>query len=176
VGDGILFHFPLSGGRGQEPRIEMLPEKKLIGKRMTMSFADNKTLQLWSSFMPRRKEIQNSVGADLFSMQIYSPSFYNPFNEYALFEKWAAMEVSDFNNIPVGMESFTLPGGLYAIFLYRGDAREASPFFQYILYTWLPGSAYVLDDRPHFEILGEKYKRDDPSSEEEIWIPIKNKE
>ncbi|MEP7234441.1 MAG: GyrI-like domain-containing protein, partial [Ignavibacteriota bacterium] len=47
------------------------------------------------------------------------------------------------------------------------------PTFQYILRTWVPNSNYELDDRPHFEILGEKYKKDDPSSEEEIWIPIK---
>jgi AraC family transcriptional regulator len=39
--------------------------------------------------------------------------------------------------------------------------------------TWLPDSEYRLDVRPHFEVLGEKYKNDDPESEEEIWIPIK---
>jgi AraC family transcriptional regulator len=39
----------------------------------------------------------------------------------------------------------------------------------------LPNSNYHLDDRPHFEILGEKYKNADPGSEEEIWIPIKAK-
>ncbi|MGK2861531.1 MAG: GyrI-like domain-containing protein [Chitinophagaceae bacterium] len=47
--------------------------------------------------------------------------------------------------------------------------------FSYIFNTWLPPSGYDLDNRPHFEILGEKYKNDDPLSEEEIWIPIKQK-
>jgi len=32
-----------------------------------------------------------------------------------------------------------------------------------------------LDDRPHFEVLGDKYKNADPDSEEEIWIPIRTK-
>jgi AraC family transcriptional regulator len=73
------------------------------------------------------------------------------------------------------MESFELPGGLYAVFLYRGDARSASVFFQYIFGTWLPNSGYEPDDRPHFEVLGEKYKNNDPDSEEQIWIPIKYK-
>lgn len=27
----------------------------------------------------------------------------------------------------------------------------------------------------HFEILGEKYKNNDPLSEEDIWIPIKRR-
>jgi AraC family transcriptional regulator len=159
-----------------DPKIEILPEKKLIGMRMAMSFAHNLTFQLWSTFMPRRREIRNAIGVDLFSMQCYSPSFFNPFDANTIFEKWAAMEVVDFSVLPHGMEAFTLPRGLYAVFLYQGDARDASPFFQYIIGDWLPNSPYFLDDRPHFEILGEKYKRDDPSSEEEIWIPVKNKE
>jgi AraC family transcriptional regulator len=54
-------------------------------------------------------------------------------------------------------------------------SRLAPKTFQYIFGTWLPNSEYVLDNRPHFEILGEKYKNDDPTSEEEIWIPIKAK-
>jgi len=44
------------------PRIETLTEKKLIGKRLTMTFSENKTFDLWHSFMPRRKEIENNIG------------------------------------------------------------------------------------------------------------------
>ena len=73
------------------------------------------------------------------------------------------------------MEAFELPGGLYAVFEYKGKASEATDTFEYIFYDWLPKSKYDLDDRPHFEILGEKYKTDDPESEEEIWIPVKLK-
>jgi AraC family transcriptional regulator len=40
----------------------------------------------------------------------------------------------------------------------------------------VPASNYDLDDRPHFEILGDKYKNGDPNSEEDIWIPIKPKQ
>ena len=47
--------------------------------------------------------------------------------------------------------------------------------FQYIFGTWLPTSIYTIDNLPHFEILGKKYKNNDPTSEEEIWIPIKLK-
>jgi AraC family transcriptional regulator len=67
-----------------------------------MRLSDNRTGELWRDFMPRRKEIKNSVNADLFSIEIY--------------------------------------------------------------------------DRSHFEIMGEKYKLNDPNSEEEVWIPIKMKE
>ena len=70
------------------------------------------------------------------------------------------------------MEAFTLRGGLYAVFDYQGNSPE---IFQYISQKWLPNSDYKLDKRPHFEILGEKYKNNNPDSEEEIWIPITKK-
>lgn len=159
-----------------QPRIENIAEKKLIGNRLTMTFANNKTLELWKHFMPRRKEISNNLNIDLISMQVYELPF-DPtnFNQNIIFDKWAAVEVTDFDTCPNEMETYVLPGGLYAVFLYKGAAAEGAKIFQYIFGTWLPNSAYSLDHRPHFEILGAKYKNEDPNSEEEIWIPIQPK-
>jgi AraC family transcriptional regulator len=158
-----------------KPRIEILSEKKLIGKRMTMSLSNNKTPELWKSFMPRRKEIENNIGTNLYSMQIYDPFYFSNFDSNANFEKWATIEVTDFDKVPDEMDTFTISSGLYAVFTYKGDMRLAPQTFQYIFTTWLPNSDYILDNRPHFEILGEKYKNNDPTSEEEIWIPIQLK-
>ena len=157
-----------------QPNIKTLTEKKLIGKRLVMSLTDNKTGALWQGFMMRRKEITNNVGTDLYSMQVYGDLYFNPFKPEATFEKWAAIEVTDFDTVPEGMETFTLKGGLYAVFDYKGLSTDTS-IFQYIFGTWLPGAPYVLDNRPHFEILGAKYKNNDPDSEEEIWIPVRLK-
>lgn len=159
-----------------QPRIETITAKKLVGKRLVMSFADNQTFRLWQSFMPRRKEINNNLNTELISMQVYPQSFdftYPDIN--AGFDKWAAVEVADLDSVPVEMETFILPGGLYAVFDYKGLSSDYK-IFQYIFGTWLPGSDYSIDLRPHFEILGEKYKNNDPTSEEEIWIPIKPKD
>jgi AraC family transcriptional regulator len=158
------------------PEIKNLTEKKLIGKRMTMSMADNKTFELWRNFMPLRKTIKNNVNGDLISMQVFDPSHdFKNFNPHAQFEKWSAVEVTDFNTIPEGMESFTLVGGLYAVFIHRGPASAGAKTFQYIFGVWLPASDFNVDDRPHFELLGEKYKNEAPDSEEEVWIPVKRK-
>ncbi len=159
-----------------QPRIEILKEKKLIGKRLTMSYANNQTADLWRSFMPRRKEVVSNVSTDLISMQVYGNSFnFSQFDLNALFDKWAAVEVSGFTEIPEGMEIFTLVGGMYAVFDYKGLNTDTA-IFQYIFGTWFPNSAYAVDQRPHFEVLGEKYKNLDPESEEEIWIPIRKKQ
>jgi AraC family transcriptional regulator len=125
--------------------------------------------------MPRRNEIKNSLSPDLFSMQIYDESFsFANFNPQASFVKRALIEVSNFDSVPEGMETFILPAGLYAVFLYKGLSTDTQ-IFQYIYGTWIPNSEYELDLRPHFEIMGEKYKNNDPDSEEEIWIPVKLK-
>lgn len=158
------------------PRFEILTEKKLAGKRLKMSLSGNKTKELWQSFMPERKDIKNVVGTELYSLQIYDLTYFEKFNPEKEFEKWAAVEVADFNSILSGIESFILPGGLYAVFNYKGAASAGYQAFQYIYGAWLPNSGYRLDGRPHFEILGDKYKNDNPDSEEEIWIPVKLKE
>lgn len=156
------------------PRIESINEKKLVGKRLIMSLVDNKTGELWGKFMPRRKEITNNITNDLISMQIYKSTYFTDFKPTNEFEKWAAVEVTDFNSVPNDMEAITLSGGLYAVFDYKGSSNDSS-VFQYIFRTWLSGSEYFLDNRPHFEVLGQKYKNADPNSEEEIWIPIRKK-
>ena len=159
-----------------QPSIINIKSKNLIGKRLRMSFADNKTFSLWRSFMPERKLIQNSVNSDLISMQVYPPGFdFEIFDPNTEFEKWAAIEVTDISKVPDGMETFNLPGGRYAVFTHKGPASAGAQTFVYIFRIWLPASEYVLDDRPQFEILGEKYKHEQPDSEEEIWIPIKLK-
>ena len=139
-----------------------------------MSFANNETFILWSSFMPRRKEISNNISDDLISMQVYPPNFsFTNFDPAIKFEKWAAVEVKNHSFTPAGMEKYILQGGLYAVFDYKGSSGDAGEFFRKIFTEWLPTSGFELDQREHFEILGSKYKRDSAESEEEIWIPVK---
>ncbi len=156
-----------------EPLIKTISEKKLVGKRLGMSLAQNKTPSLWQSFMPHRKEITNALDAGLISMQVYDKALIAP-DLHQVFDKWAAIEVTDFETVPNGMETFILPGGLYAVFHYKGLSTDTG-IFRYIFGTWLPNSNYELDHRPHFEVLGEKYKNNDPDSEEDICIPVKLK-
>ena len=159
-----------------EPRIELIADKKLVGKHLRMKLSQNTTFELWRSFMPVRKTIKHSLGTDLLSIQVYDEALdYKRFTMDTEFEKWAGIEVSEFSEIPEGMETLILKGGLFAVFHYKGNPNEFADTFHYIFGKWLPGSVYETDHRPHFEILDEKYKNNDPSSEEEIWIPVKPK-
>ncbi len=156
-------------------RIDTINEKKLIGQIIKTSLANNRTFELWKKFMPRRREIKNNLNTDLIAMQLYDKDYFKNFDPKIEFEKWATVEVKNFDDVPNEMETFTLKAGVYAVFLHNGAASEGEKTFRYIFEKWLPGSEFELDGRPHFEILGEKYKNEDAASEEEIWIPVKSK-
>jgi AraC family transcriptional regulator len=153
------------------PTIKIFPTTKFIGKNLSFTYANYRAFELWSSFMPHQKEIQNAIGTDLYNIQINPIGFSFGLNEP--FVKWAAVLVSNFDFVPERMETLEIKEGLYAVFQYKGDQSNAPTFFNAIYTEWLPASNYELDHRPQFEILGAKYKTNDPNSEEEIWIPVK---
>ncbi|WP_345740603.1 GyrI-like domain-containing protein [Maribacter luteus] len=156
-----------------KPRITELQEKKLVGKHLKMSLVNNRTGELWGNFMSNVKEVRNIIGNDKISLQVYPKNYFDSFDPALEFEKWATAEVADFDDVPGQWETLVLQGGMYAVFDHKGTSDNG--IFEYIYATWLPKSDFVLDDRPHFELLGEKYRNNHPDSEEEIWIPIRPK-
>ncbi len=158
-----------------EPRIERLKTKYLVGHCLAMSVVQNKTAELWGGLAPHIKKIKNRVSEDKISLQVYPSGYHQQFDPQRTFVKWATVEVNNFEHVLEGLQSFELTGGLYAVFDYKGSSRDTT-IFHYIFSEWLPNSNYWLDDRPHFEVLGVNYRNNDPNSEEEIWIPIKDKD
>ncbi|WP_432664392.1 GyrI-like domain-containing protein [Wukongibacter baidiensis] len=152
-------------------RIENLQEKKLIGMSKEMSFMNDKTFELWNGFMKKHSNIKNRVDSNFISMNVYGKK-HTPDTE---FEKWAVVEVTDFDDVPNEMLTYVLQGGLYAVFIHKGPANAFHLTQQYIFEKWLPSSQYELDHREHFEVLKKNYRPDDPNAEEEVWIPIKPK-
>ena len=158
-----------------KPRMETIPERKLVGKRIEMSAMQNKTGILWKDFMKERHRIKNTASEILYSLQIYDSDYFTNFDPSRRFTKYALVEVENFDHVPDQMEPFILPGGLYAVFFYKGLPGEGAKVFQYIFGKWIPNSGYIVDSRPHFELLGDKYKNKSPDSEEEIWIPVRKR-
>jgi len=158
----------------EEPRIITIEAKKFIGLQTKTSLANSNTGRLWGEFMPRRSEVKNNLGDDLFSIQVYPDNLkMNDFTADTVFTSWAAVEVTDFDNTPPGMECRSLPGGLYAVFRHKGSTKEFHKTTEFIFNTWIPSSIYEVDNREHFEILSDKYfGPNDPNSEEDVYVPI----
>lgn len=159
----------------QSPRIQTKAERYFVGMNIKTNLLENKTHELWSNFMPRKKKINSIKGDALFSMQEYPSGLaMTDFTPQTIFTKWAAVEVSSLDNLPEGMNSLIIPESKYAIFSHKGPASTFHLTAQYIYSQWLPSSGYSIPDLPHFEVMGDKYLgHDNPATEEEVWIPIR---
>lgn len=155
-----------------QPKIIEITEKKLVGISLEMSMAENKTAQLFQTFMPRRNEIKNRLNPFVFDLQEYPPNYFQQFNPKAKFRKYALAEVSRFADIPKKMQQFVLPRGKYAVFNGYFDNR----IFEYIYSEWLPHSGFVVDKRPHFDILDENQKSGNVKNHQDIYIPVKTRQ
>jgi len=154
-------------------KIIELEQTFLLGKSMRMSINENQTQILWQKFMPMKRHIKNISSTDFYSMQIYDHLHeFENFDPAVVFTKWAAVEVKNLSEIPEGLDSHVLQGGLYAVFVHRGRPEQFPATFAYIFQQWLPNSIYQLDHREQFELLPENYRPDDPDAIEEVWIPI----
>lgn len=156
-----------------QPTIQQFPSKTFMGISVKMSLTDNRTSELWRSAISLKPAVDQLENNNAYSIECYSEDYFNAFTPEKQFEKWAAFLPKENSPIKNPFTTITIPEGRYAVFHYKGSSANAFALFSYIFNTWLPDSGYILDHRPHFAVMGEKYKNNDPSSEEEIWIPIK---
>ncbi|MFA0962302.1 GyrI-like domain-containing protein [Roseivirga sp. BDSF3-8] len=147
----------------------------LAGMPMEMSLNKDQTNILWQAFMPRRQAIPQPIGHDLYSVEIYPSGFeMATFDNSTVFTKWAAVRVASADNLPRNMKPLQIPKGRYAVFIHHGVAKDFSKTAAFIYEEWLPKSGYMLDQRPHFEVMGKKYYGPiDPRSQEEVYIPVR---
>ena len=136
-----------------EPNIIITREIKLIGMRSKTSLNNSNTVNLWSQFMGRKKEIRNNENKWHYSVQVYDAKLkMENFTPDTVFETYAAVEVKNFKEIPHGMEAFKIEGGTYAVFIHKGATDTFHKTADFIFNMWLPNSKYELDNRMHFEI------------------------
>jgi AraC family transcriptional regulator len=156
-----------------KPSITTIEPRLLVGVRGKMSLAADRTGDLWRALMPRRTEIGNRATNSYLSIRVYPSMGPEMFAPDTVFEKWAAVEVTDHSFVPDGMEAHTLAGGRYAVFEHLGPASAFPETMRYIFTEWLPESGYELDSREQFEELTEDWNPMDPEAREQVWIPIR---
>jgi AraC family transcriptional regulator len=141
-----------------------------------MSSHHNTTADLWGKFRPVSQQIKQRKGPQWFSIEVYPDLFFSAFDPVRTFEKWAAVAVENSTQtIPEEMEELLIEEGDYAVFTYRGSSDDVHHMYRFIYSEWIPQSEFDLDNRPHFAIMGANYKKEDPDSQEELWIPIRKK-
>ena len=128
----------------------------------------HKIKTLWQQFSPIKGEITNLVNGKSIAMQNFILGETGEPNKD--FNMWACAEVSNLSDVPSAMKGFIIPKGEYIKVLHKG--MDAGKTYQRIMTEWLPNSGYAIDDRPHFQVMGDKYKNGSPDSEEDFYIPV----
>ena len=159
-------------GASPLPRLVHMPQRRMIGVGMEMSLAQPVTGHLWRTLMPLRMAIPGRIDPERYLVKVYPKGYFEAFDPQRNFEQWAAYAVEGDGAARDGLAVLDVPAGLYAVWHYTGSSEDHR-IFQHILGEWLPESGFVLDDRPHVDVLGAAYRHADPLSEEDICIPLR---
>ena len=153
-------------------RIEDIDARKLVGIKIRTSIAENSNRDLWQTFKPLARTVRGRESTDFYSVEVFDEATsFEDFTPATMFDKWAAVEVSDSAEVPEQMDTLTL-SGKYAVFLHTGLPSDLPATSKYIFGEWMPASEYEVDRRPHFEIMTADYLPDDPDATEEVYVPV----
>jgi len=131
-----------------EPEIVTRSEVKVVGSAKQYQEEDLDMDTLWSAFRQNVSQIKNRVGKDAFGIYEEYLESETSFG----FSYVCAVEVSDFDNVPIGMIARTIPEHLYAVFRHDGPASSLPETMKYIWGSWLPKSDYEYVEKPDFEL------------------------
>lgn len=155
-----------------QPRMEARDKLKVVGVVNEYELDELDVLILWKTFKPFANNIQNRVGSEAFGLY----QNYNQIKGKTQFTYACCVEVSDLNNIPVGMEGWEVDQQNYAVFDHKVGVNKIDDTLRYIWGRWLPQSNYEFRLAVDFEVYAKQfdYKNLD-NNITEIWIPISSK-
>ncbi|MEO8064561.1 MAG: GyrI-like domain-containing protein [Pseudomonadota bacterium] len=146
------------------------PAQIMVGLQIRTTPMSPEIPALWPKFVPRIDEIANSNEARVSYGVMRHEAGPPRVLHYA-----AAVSVSAAGPIPAGMESLTLPAGMYALFSY--PLSGLSKGFQEIFERLLPSSGYAqLPGQPFFERYGAAFDAGNPASQVEIYVPVRRRD
>ncbi len=146
-------------------KIVNVTEFKVIG--MEYRGTDTEPIkQLWCDIMPRYQEIKaNSEEVCYGVCEMIDCKTME-------FTYLASRPVDNFDNIPNGMVSKTVPAGKYAVFTHKGKLDILKATYEYIYGEWIKSGAQKLRQAPDFELYDKRFKFGEDDSEMDIYVPI----
>ena len=122
---------------------------------------------LWPKFVARIDEIENTA-----EPRVSYGVMRMPAGMQAL-DYMAAVSVRPGGRVPAGMESITIPAGMYTACRYPLSGLPAG--FGELFNRLLPESDYEQISGPHFERYDESFDPRNPGSLVEICIPVRSR-
>lgn len=149
-----------------EPQIVDQPGFIVIGMHYHGRNEQNEIFQMWQALGARMPEIPQVINPEI----AYGLSD-NVDHDTGEFDYVAGLEVREGTALPEGMVQWEVAGGTYAVF--PCTLPTLGEVFDAVYSTWLPKSGYQRADGPEVERYDEHFDPQDPDSQLEVFIPIR---
>lgn len=160
-------------GKNMEPQIVKRKAFRVIG--LGESFSDNSfeaIAEFWNHFIARMDEIKNPIAKETFGMCLPNHPHVKKRDENH-FVYIPCMPVEKTAPIPEGMVDLEVPANTYAVFTHKGPISLFPHTINYVWGTWMLENQNLRAEGPDFELYDERFQFEDPKTEIDIWIPIK---
>lgn len=156
-----------------EPKIVSLGEFKLVGMQYVGNNQNGEIPQMWGAFMHRSNEIKNiansSVAYGYAECRCEGECKCGQGGDFLYI---AALEVSNFDEIPEGMVTRTVPPSKYAVFTHKGSIETLGITFNNIFSKWLPAAGLAPNQKFGFEYFDKRFNYSSEDSELDIYVPV----
>lgn len=143
---------------------------RLVGMKYQGKNENHECAMLWAEFMPRLPEIRNrgqehvSYGFEVFTEES---------KQTGEFVYIAAVEVSDFDDVPAGMVSQVVPASKYAVFSIPAVIEDIPKAICDIYERWLPESGLEPSGDWDFEYYDQDFVPNSVDSRLLFYVPVK---
>lgn len=152
-----------------KPEIICKDKRLLLGIARKINQSENIKFGLLSKvkneFIEMVNTIENRVNTALYyAVYDYDPEDISKEDDEINYTYFYCVEVSEYKNIPAGMEKKVLPQAKYAIFNYDtknntlNGERLSQSIYDYIDGIWLPNSGFELAETSDYEVINENGK------------------
>lgn len=166
----------MSGGLEMKPKIVNLQPLKVVGLSYQGMNRNGELPKLWQAFLSRVGEIKSGLGdgksyglCEPLEESIEDINLEEP-NEIKYL---AGIGVSSEEEIPQGMEVWSVTHSKYAVFTHYGSVEGLGETYKAIYSDWLPNSGYEAVFTKDFEMYDQDFKPGQKESKMYIYIPIK---
>ena len=137
-----------------------------IGERCTHENEGAFIPSLWQRFHQTIDNVPGRIGKVAYGVCCNADDAGN-------FDYVAAVEVTDFSDLPREFQSVRIPEQKYAVFTHAEHISTIRRTVNTIWNHWLPASGMKAADAPSFERYDEKFDSSTGNGGLEIWIPVR---
>lgn len=134
-------------GVSMEPEIIEKDEMKFVGPVYYGENKHNEIPEFWGKHFGKVAALSTRKGSGCFGVCFHTSEYV----EKGLFHYMPAVEVENFNIIPIEAVGKTIPKHTYAVFTHNGNAEKLEETYKYIYGTWFPNKKYKINEDFDFE-------------------------